>query len=112
MSSSPLKGKISTGFRYVIVACGGASLAYAMWRMPLPHLDVRFMLLAAITMIVSSRFAVKVPRVNTNVTVSDTFIFLALLVYGGIYANNFAGNVKQRSSAIAGINSCVSLNNV
>ena len=83
MSSSPVKAKISTGFRYAMVVCGAASLAYAMWRMPLPHLDVRFVLLAAITMIVSSRFAVKVPRVNTNVTVSDTFIFLALLVYGG-----------------------------
>ncbi|HEX6188214.1 MAG TPA: EAL domain-containing protein [Pyrinomonadaceae bacterium] len=85
MSSSPVqrKQKISTAFRYVTVTCGGAALAYAAWRLPLPHLDVRFLLLAAITMIVSSRFAVKVPRVNTNVTVSDTFIFLALLVYGG-----------------------------
>src|SRR5689334_8158258 len=51
--------------------------------MPLPKLDVRFLVLATITVLVSSRFAVKIPRANTNVTVSDTFIFLALLVYGG-----------------------------
>ena len=35
------------------------------------------------TVIISSRFAVKIPRVNTNITVSDTFIFLAILLYGG-----------------------------
>jgi hypothetical protein len=51
--------------------------------MPLPKFDLRFLLLAMITVIVSSRFAVKIPRASTNVTVSDTFIFLALLVYGG-----------------------------
>jgi uncharacterized membrane protein len=34
-------------------------------------------------MIVSSRVSIKIPRVNTNITVSDTFIFLVLLLYGG-----------------------------
>src|SRR6185436_7623550 len=85
MNPSPGKAKqrLSTAYRLFIVMSGGASLAYAAWRAPMPHLDLRFLLLAGITIIVSSRFAVKVPRVNTNVTVSDTFIFLALLVYGG-----------------------------
>jgi len=54
----------------------------ALW-LPMPQLDVRFFVLAIVTMLVSSRFAVKIPRVNTNVTISDTFIFLVLLVYGG-----------------------------
>ena len=37
-------------------------------------------------MLVSSRFAVPIPRVNTNITISDTFIFLVLLLYGGMAA--------------------------
>jgi diguanylate cyclase (GGDEF)-like protein len=77
------KQKISSAFRYLVVVCGAASILYASLTMPRPHLDVRFLLLAVITMVVSSRFAVRIPRANTNVTVSDTFIFLALLVYGG-----------------------------
>lgn len=44
---------------------------------------MRFLLLGAMTVIISSRLAVQIPRVNTNITVSDTFIFLAILLYGG-----------------------------
>ena len=47
------------------------------------NIDLRFMLLTIVTILVSSRVAIKIPRVNTNITVSDTFIFLALLLYGG-----------------------------
>ena len=75
--------KISNAYRVFVVLCGAIAVTFAALRMPLPKLDVRFMLLVVVTMIVSSRFSVTVPRANTNVTVSDTFIFLALLVYGG-----------------------------
>ena len=74
---------LSNLYRWLIVVAGGAAIAYAAVRMPAPHFDLRFLLLASVTIVISSRFAVKIPRANTNVTVSDTFIFLALLVYGG-----------------------------
>lgn len=77
------KPPLYTAYRWLIIACGLGAMVYAALRMPAPKLDLRFMLLAAVTVLVSSRFAVKIPRVNTNVTVSDTFVFLALLVYGG-----------------------------
>src|SRR5437016_14288985 len=70
-------------FKYSIITCGAAALVSAPMWLPLPRFDLRFMLLAAVTILVSSRFAVQIPRVNTNVTVSDTFIFLVLLLYGG-----------------------------
>jgi diguanylate cyclase (GGDEF)-like protein len=44
---------------------------------------MRFLLLTIMTVIVSSRIAVQIPRFDTNITVSDTFIFLAILLYGG-----------------------------
>ncbi len=49
------------------------------------------MLLTAVMMLVSSRFSVQIPRVNTSVTVSDTFIFLVLLLYGGLAGIMLAG---------------------
>jgi len=52
-------------------------------------------LLFAVTILVSSRFAVQIPRVNTNITVSDTFIFLVLLLYGG-----FAGMVLAAAEGL------------
>ncbi|HEY8203801.1 MAG TPA: EAL domain-containing protein [Pyrinomonadaceae bacterium] len=82
-SHSTGKQSLSVAYRWLVVACGGASLIYAALAMPLPKFDLRIVLLTTITVLVSSRFAVKIPRANTNVTVSDTFIFLALLVYGG-----------------------------
>lgn len=52
--------------------------------LPAPRFDLRFLVLAVVMMLVSSRFAVQIPRVNTNITISDTFIFLVLLLYGGM----------------------------
>src|SRR2546425_13221201 len=74
-------------YRYSIIMCGAAALVSAPMWLPAPHFDLRFLLLVAVTMLVA-RFAVQIPRVNVNVTVSDTLIFLVLLLYGG-----FAGIV-------------------
>jgi diguanylate cyclase (GGDEF)-like protein len=46
------------------------------------RLDVRFILLALLTAAVSSRFSIRVPRVKTGITVTDTFVFLSLMLYG------------------------------
>ena len=70
-------------YRWLIVAVGVIALAFSAFLLPMPRLDLRFLVLAAVMMFVSSYFSVQIPRVNTNVTVSDTFIFLVLLLYGG-----------------------------
>ena len=90
---------LSNVYRWFVVVCGAAAIVYSGTALALPRFDLRFVLLATITVVVSSRFAVKIPRANTNVTVSDTFIFLALLVYGG-----FAGIfVAAAEGLISGI---------
>ena len=66
----------------VILLGGGITLAAAL-RMPWASLGLRFLLLTIITVVISARFSVRIPRANTNVTVSDTFIFLVMLLYGG-----------------------------
>ena len=70
-------------YKCLIASLGVLTLGFSAYWMPAPRLDVRFILLAAVMILVSSRLSVQIPRVNTNVTVSDTFIFLVLLLYGG-----------------------------
>ena len=77
------KQKFTTPYRWFVVALGGAALTLSSLYLPRPPLDVRFLILAALTILVSSRASIRIPRVNANVTVSDTFIFLVLLLYGG-----------------------------
>src|SRR5206468_1087895 len=77
------KQRFATPYKWLIVGIGAAAMAFSACWLPMPRFDLRFLLLAAVMMLVSSRFAIQIPRVNTAVTVSDTFIFLVLLLYGG-----------------------------
>src|SRR5262249_36226147 len=80
---TPPKSNITNLYQWCIIAIGSFVFVVAASRLPVERIDFQFLLIAALTVIVSSRIAVKIPRFNTNVTISDTFIFLALLVYGG-----------------------------
>jgi diguanylate cyclase (GGDEF)-like protein len=77
------KPSLATPYKWLIVVLGALAFACSAALLPMPRFDLRFLLLAAVTVFVSSRFSVQIPRVNTNVTVSDAFIFLVLLLYGG-----------------------------
>lgn len=74
--------KINAYLWSIIILGAGVTIAAA-GRLSWEKLGLRFVLLAFITVAISSRFAVRIPRANTNVTVSDTFIFLVLLLFGG-----------------------------
>src|ERR1044071_158992 len=70
-------------YRWTITGIGALVCLFSASRLPLERIDMRFLLLAVMTVIVSSRISVQIPRFDTNITVSDTFIFLAILLYGG-----------------------------
>jgi len=67
---------------WLIAAAGSTVLAYAAHKVPYRQLDFRFLLLFLLTVVVSSRIAIKIPRANTTITVADSFVFLSLLLYG------------------------------
>ena len=67
---------------WAVIAVGSGIFAYSAWSIPYQQLDFRFLLLFLLTAVISSRFAIKVPRVNTTITVADSFVFLTLLLYG------------------------------
>ena len=69
-------------YRRVIVILGAAGLGFALYRISSARIDMRFLLLTVITIVVSSRASIRIPRINANVTFSDTFIFVMLLFHG------------------------------
>lgn len=75
--------RIANAYQWLVVGIGALVFLKVAPHLPLERIDFQFLVIAVMTVVVSSRVAVKIPRFNTSVTISDTFIFLAILVYGG-----------------------------
>jgi diguanylate cyclase (GGDEF)-like protein len=76
------KQRFINQYMWLVVVAGTAMFFYSLCTLPFAKLDFRFCLLFLLTVLVSSRIAIKVPRVNTTITVADSFVFLTLLLYG------------------------------
>ena len=70
-------------YQSLIVAAGVLVVGFTVWHLPYQRLDLRFLLLALATVCIGSRLSIQIPRVKAHVSVSDTFIFLTLLLFGG-----------------------------
>lgn len=68
---------------WLVVLTGTSALLFSLKEFPVSHLDVRFLVMALVTVIVGPRLSIQIPRVKAHVSVSDTFIFLTLLLFGG-----------------------------
>jgi diguanylate cyclase (GGDEF)-like protein len=68
---------------WLVVAAGAMTCLYAALMLPPNRIDGYFLLLTVITAVIGSRIAIRIPQINVNITVDDTFVFIALLVYGG-----------------------------
>ena len=82
MTDATGKQGLINRYMWLIVAIGSIVFLYSAHTLPYGQLDFRFLLLLLLTIAVSSRIAIKVPRVNTTITVADTFVFLTFLLYG------------------------------
>jgi signal transduction histidine kinase/CheY-like chemotaxis protein len=69
-------------FMCSVIAVGALLCLYSVYRLPLASLDLLFLLLAVAT-VITSHITVPMPGVNGRITVSETFIFLTMLLYGG-----------------------------
>jgi len=76
------KQQFARPFMWSIVAIGAAALLFSADRLPLAHFDLKFVLLA-LMVVICSRVAVPIPHVSGRITVSDTLLFLTMLLYGG-----------------------------
>src|ERR1043165_3541481 len=69
-------------FLWVVTGTGCLAFLYALARINLAQFDARFVLLVAMALLLTSRITVPIPRLSSQISVSDTFVFLLLLLYG------------------------------
>ena len=68
---------------WTVIAAGTAGLVFSGAHLTFAQLDVRFLLLALATVLIGPRLSIQIPRVKAHISVSDTFVFLSLLLFGG-----------------------------
>ena len=66
-----------------VVAAGAVAVLYSAYTLPRGIIDGYFLLLMLVTAVIGSRIAIRIPQININITVDDTFVFIAMLHYGG-----------------------------
>jgi diguanylate cyclase (GGDEF)-like protein/PAS domain S-box-containing protein len=66
-----------------VIAAGGAVVVFSSAHLSQGLIDIRFLLLAVATVLIGPRLSIPIPRVKAYISVSDTFIFLSLLLFGG-----------------------------
>jgi hypothetical protein len=76
------KQRISSLYLFSVALTGAAVTALCAWRLPFAQLDSKFAVLALITVLIGSRITIKMPGERGQISVSDTFIFLAILLFG------------------------------
>ena len=76
------KQQLARPYMWSVVALGAPIILFSASRIPPARLDLNFVILA-VMVAVGSRVAVPIPRVSGRITVSDTLIFLTMLLYGG-----------------------------
>ncbi len=69
-------------YMWTLIGFGAAITLYAVAQLPFGRFDLRFLLIAVLV-VISSQIAVPIPRVSGRITVTDTIIFLTMLLYGG-----------------------------
>lgn len=69
-------------FLWVVTGTGCLSFLYAFSRIDLERFDSRFAVLVAMALLLTSRITVPIPRLSSQISVSDTLVFLVLLLYG------------------------------
>lgn len=74
---------LAKAYLSLVVSAGAAAVLVSAYRLPVARLDLQLGLLALLTITVTSRISIKIPLLTSEISVSDTFIFLILLLYGG-----------------------------
>ncbi|HEY3582120.1 MAG TPA: EAL domain-containing protein [Pyrinomonadaceae bacterium] len=78
-----LRQQLTGIYMWLVVAAGAAACLVSAYTLPRGLVDGYFLLLTLITAVIGSRIAIRIPQINLNITVDDTFVFIALLLYGG-----------------------------
>ncbi|HEY2962077.1 MAG TPA: hypothetical protein VGJ37_06645, partial [Pyrinomonadaceae bacterium] len=69
-------------FLWAVTGTGCLAFVYSCTRISFAQFDSRFAVLVAMALLLTSRVTVPIPRFSSQISVSDTFVFLVLLLYG------------------------------
>ncbi|HET8780926.1 MAG TPA: HAMP domain-containing sensor histidine kinase, partial [Pyrinomonadaceae bacterium] len=73
-------------FLWIVTGAGSLAFLYSCSQIDVKTFDTGFLILVAMTLILASQITVPIPRFSSQISVSDTFVFLLLLLYGGAAA--------------------------
>jgi signal transduction histidine kinase/CheY-like chemotaxis protein len=81
-----MENKFFRPFLWVVVLSGSLAFAYSAFQIDFHQFDSHFAVLVAMAFLLTSRITIPLPRFSSQISVSDTFVFLVLLLYGGAAA--------------------------
>jgi len=78
-----MENKLFRPFLLLVVTSGSLAFAYSAFQIDFRQFDSHFAVLVAMALLLTSRITIPIPRFSSQISVSDTFVFLVLLLYGG-----------------------------
>ena len=85
-------------FMLLVIGSGLLTCAVSALHVPTQKIDIRFLILVIVTICLGSRIGIEFSKQRIQLTVSDTFIFVTLLLYGAELAVLLAGSEALCSS--------------
>jgi signal transduction histidine kinase/ActR/RegA family two-component response regulator len=76
------KKKLASTYLWVTIFAGGVIYLVAGYRLDRKLVDLNLVVITILTIFISSRISIRIPHFDSQISVSDTFIFLTLLLYG------------------------------
>jgi diguanylate cyclase (GGDEF)-like protein/PAS domain S-box-containing protein len=70
-------------YRLAVIFCGIAAIIFTISRLGFEFFSISYVVFCVITLAFASRIIVQIPHTKGHISVSDTLIFLSILVYGG-----------------------------
>lgn len=83
--------RLATPYMCSVIVAGFGAFVFAVYRLPGASLDLSFIILSLITILVGARVTIEIPRFKSEISISDSFIFLIMLLYGPAPAIVVAG---------------------
>src|SRR5438034_5248217 len=73
-------------FQLVTICAGGLVCLFSASQVDATRVDLRLITLFGLALCLGSRVVVRMPRFSSQISLSATFVFLTMLLYGGEYA--------------------------
>lgn len=75
--------RLAHNYMTAVVVAGAAVTLFSLYWLNPSQIQLPFLLLALVTVLIASRVVIHIPQFKSNVSASDVFIFLTMLLYGG-----------------------------